>query len=75
VTPTFDTNNNIVGYHSNRRKPDPGQVAKVKPLYRALLAEENRVPNRKDGMQRGYEMLVATLKDARLEYDEFVFSL
>jgi hypothetical protein len=50
-------------------------VAKVKPLYRALLAEENRVPNRKDGMQRGYEMLVATLKDARLEYDEFVFSL
>jgi PAS domain S-box-containing protein len=75
VTPTFDANNTIVGYHSNRRKPDAAQVAKVKPLYRALLAEENRFQNRKDGMLRGYDMLVATLKDARLDYDEFVFSL
>jgi len=75
VTPTFDAQHNIIGYHSNRRKPDAGQVAKIKPLYSALLAEENRVTNRKDGMQRGYEMLVATLKDARLDYDEFVFSL
>jgi len=75
VTPTFDANNAIVGYHSNRRKPDAAQVAKVKPLYGALLAEENRFPNRKDGMLRGHDMLVATLKDARLDYDEFVFSL
>lgn len=75
VTPTFDAQQNIIGYHSNRRKPEAGQVAKVKPLYEALLTEENRLPNRKDGMQRGFEMLVATLKDARLDYDEFVFSI
>jgi PAS domain S-box-containing protein len=75
VTPTFDAQQNIVGYHSNRRKPDPDKVAKVKGLYQALLAEESRPHNRKDGMQRGHEMLVATLKSAGLEYDEFVFSI
>jgi PAS domain S-box-containing protein len=75
VTPTFDAQRNIIGYHSNRRKPNPEQVAKVKGLYEALLVEESRHSNRKDGMQRGYEMLVATLKGAGLDYDEFVFSI
>lgn len=75
VTPTFDSQQNIIGFHSNRRKPNPDQIAKVGGLYRALLAEENRHPNRKDGMSRGYEMLTATLKNAGLDYDEFVFSI
>ena len=75
VTPTFDAQRNIVGYHSNRRKPNPDQVAKVKGLYEALLAEENRHRNAKEGMQSGYDMLVATLKGAGLDYDEFVFSI
>ncbi len=75
VTPTFDSQQNIVGYHSNRRKPNPDQVAKIKDLYRALLTEEDRHPNRKDGMLRGYEMLMVTLKNAGLDYDEFVFSI
>jgi len=75
VTPTFDAQQNIVGYHSNRRKPFPAQVEKVKPLYAALLAEENRHDSRKDGMARGYEMLVGMLKEKGLDYDEFVFTI
>jgi PAS domain S-box-containing protein len=69
VTPTFDADRNIIGYHSNRRKPDRAQVEKVKPLYAALLAEEARYANGKDGMLRGYDMLVRTLKGQGLEYD------
>nr|WP_298682065.1 PAS domain-containing protein [uncultured Dongia sp.] len=75
VTPTFDANQNIVGYHSNRRKPDAAQIEKVKPLYAALLAEENRHDSRKDGMLRGYDMLVNLLRDKGLDYDEFIFSI
>lgn len=52
VTPTFDANRNIIGYHSNRRKPGRAQVEKVKPLYAALLAEEARYANSNDGMLR-----------------------
>jgi PAS domain S-box-containing protein len=75
VTPTFDARQNIIGYHSNRRKPNPDQVAKAKGLYQALLAEENRHRNSKEGMQAGFDMVVATLKNAGIGYDEFVFSL
>jgi PAS domain S-box-containing protein len=75
VTPTFDAQQNVVGYHSNRRKPAPAQIDKIKPLYAALLAEENRHDSRKDGMALGYEMLAGLLKKEGLDYDEFVFSV
>jgi PAS domain S-box-containing protein len=75
VTPTFDASHNIVGFHSNRRKPDPAQIDKIKPLYTRLLTEENRHDSRKDGMLRGYDMLTELLKEKGVAYDEFVFSL
>jgi PAS domain S-box-containing protein len=75
VTPTFDAKQNIIGYHSNRRKPDPAQIEKVKSLYAALLAEENRHDSRKDGMLRGYDMLLNLLREKGQDYDEFIFSI
>lgn len=75
VTPTLDANNNVIGFHSNRRKPDQAQIDKIKPIYAELLAEENRHDSRKDGMLRGYDKLTAMLKEKGQEYDEFVFSL
>ena len=75
VTPTLDAQQNIVGYHSNRRKPAPAQLDKVKTLYAALLAEEQRHDSRKDGMARGSEMLAGMLNEKGLDYDEFVFAV
>ncbi len=75
VTPTLDAEGNVTGFHSNRRKPSPDQVAKIKDLYRTLRTEEERHDSRKDGMLRGYEMLMATLKEKGLDYDEFIFSV
>jgi PAS domain S-box-containing protein len=75
VTPTLDANRNVIGFHSNRRKPDPAQIEKIKPLYTNLLAEENRHDSRKDGMLRGYDTLIDLLKEKGVAYDEFVFSL
>lgn len=75
VTPTLDPNQNIVGYHSNRRKPDRVQVDTIKPLYAELLAEERRHDSRKDGMLRGHDLLMAKLKDRGLAYDEFMFAI
>jgi PAS domain S-box-containing protein len=75
VTPSYDKDNNIVGFHSNRRTPDRDALAKIEPLYAALLEEENRHPNRKDGMLSAYDMLVKQLEELGMAYDEFVFSL
>lgn len=75
VTPTFDADRNIVGYHSNRRKPDTAQIEKIEPIYAELCAEERRHDNRKDGMLRAYDRLTALLAEKGVEYDEFVFSI
>jgi PAS domain S-box-containing protein len=74
VTPSFNAGGEVVGYHSNRRKPEAGQVAKIAPLYRALLEEETKT-ERKEGMRRSYEMFLSTLRSQQVAYDEFVFSL
>lgn len=75
VTPSFDAGGNVTGFHSNRRKPDAAQIEKVKPLYDALLAEENRFEDRKQGMESAFAKLTGMLRDKGIEYDQFVFSI
>ena len=75
VTPSYDSSDNVIGYHSNRRTPEPAAVAKVDELYAALLAEEERHDDRKKGMQSAYQMVVDLLQKNGVEYDEFVHTL
>ena len=76
VTPSHDSSGKMIGYHSNRRVPDRNIVDKaIIPLYRDLLAEEQRHANRKDGQQAGTEMVVKLLQDNNMQYDEFVAGL
>lgn len=75
VTPSFDAARNVIGFHSNRRKPDANQVSKIKGIYDTLLAEENRFEDRKEGMNRAFEVLTGMLRDKGIEYDEFIFSI
>ena len=75
VTPTMDDQGNIVGYHSNRRKPDRAPIERVKPIYALLLAEEARHANAKEGMHASFNMMVDYLKQQGVGYDEFVLSL
>lgn len=76
VTPSFDANGQIVGYHSNRRTADPRVLEEViKPLYKKLLDIENSHANRKDGMNEAFNTLLDILKEKGVGYDEFIFSL
>lgn len=76
VTPSRDAHRNIIGYHSNRRVPDQAIVEQtIAPLYAQLLAEEKSHANRKAGMQASYLSLVEVLRDAGMEYDEFIATL
>jgi PAS domain S-box-containing protein len=75
VTPTFDAHGHIVGYHSNRRKPDRAPIECIAPIYKALCAEEAKHANAKDGMRASFEAMVGLLKQKGLAYDEFVLSL
>ncbi len=76
VTPTFDSNGNIISYHSNRRVPDRKVLEEtIIPLYKMLQDEENRHSNKKEGMNSAYNMLIKLLEDKGICYDQFIFSL
>jgi len=75
VTPTFDRSNRIVGYHSNRRKPDRHQTQAAEALYRKLKQEEARHSDWKKGMASATEMMLQTVSSKHMEYDEFVLSI
>ncbi|MGB8273887.1 MAG: PAS domain-containing protein [Alphaproteobacteria bacterium] len=75
VTPGFDMSGNIVGYHSNRRKPDAAQVQKVQPLYGQLAEIERRHENPKEGMAAALAHFTGFLKTQGMDYDEFIFSV
>ncbi|MGB0719177.1 MAG: PAS domain-containing protein [Bdellovibrionales bacterium] len=76
VTPSYDANGQVSGYHSNRRVPDRDVVNNtIIPLYDALLAEEKRHKNRKDGMNSAFAMVLNILNEKGVSYDEFIFSL
>ena len=51
VTPTFDEQGKVIGYHSNRRLPSREAVARIEPIYALLLAEERRHGNSEDAMR------------------------
>lgn len=76
VTPSRDSSGSIIGYHSNRRVPSRNILTdKIIPLYKALLEEENKHANRKDGMRSSFDMVVNILQESKVEYDEFVARL
>jgi PAS domain S-box-containing protein len=75
VTPSFDANGNLVGYHSNRRVPRRDAVSAVQSLYRDLLARESQHGSAKEGLAASEAMLTQTLQQKGIDYDRFIHSL
>jgi PAS domain S-box-containing protein len=75
VTPSFDEKNNIVGYHSNRRKPSEKALKIIRSLYNELLHEENKHPTERAATEAGFDALQTILKKKGVSYEAFVLSL
>jgi PAS domain S-box-containing protein len=75
VTPTYDANGTLIGFHSMRRAPARRAVDAVTPLYAALLTEEQRHYDRAQGLEASFAMLVNILATAGVSYDEWAWSL
>lgn len=64
------------GYHSNRRVPDRAVLeTQIIPLYKRLLAEEQRHSNRKEGLKASVGILTSMLEEKKMAYDEFIATL
>jgi len=76
VTPSYDANGRIIGYHSNRRVPRREPLDSVIiPTYRALCQVEKQNPNPRDGMAASLDVIVNMLKEKGTTYDEWILSL
>ncbi len=70
VTPSFNGQGEIVGYHSIRVKPTETAKQTISALYQELLEIEKR-----EGVQKSQEKLESILAQKGVSYEEFVLSL
>ncbi len=75
VTPSFDTGGRLVGYHSNRRKPEPAAVAAASELYQRLRAEERRHSSSPAALDASWTMMRSMLAERGQTYEEYVWEL
>lgn len=76
ITPSLNDMNEIVGFHSNRRVPNPQIVQQtIVPLYKQLLAIENGDPARKTGLKNAEQKLKEIIAQKGTTYDEFILSI
>lgn len=75
ITPRFDAAGKVVGYHSSRRCPKREAIEKIAPIYAQLVGIERSHSDRHAGIEASLAALVKTLHDAKVSYEEFVFSL
>lgn len=74
VTPDLDAQGNVVGYFSVRRKASPAAIAVIADVYKAMLAEENRVGPR-DACAASLALLTGVLQQKGLSYEQLILSL
>jgi PAS domain S-box-containing protein len=76
VTPSFDENRKVIGFHSSRRVPDRNVVKNtIVPLYSEILREERQHQNGQKELAAGFDFVVNFLKSRNTTYDALVFSL
>lgn len=76
VTPSRDSMGNIVGYHSNRRTPNRRVLdTHIIPLYKDLLRIEKSTSSPRDAIAASSAKIESLLKENRMGFNEFMFSL
>ena len=75
VTPTFDAQKKITGYHSNRRSPERAAVQAAEDLYQQMIEVERRHQRPADAIEASCALLDQRLTDAGKTYEQWVWSL
>jgi PAS domain S-box-containing protein len=74
VTPSYDQQNNIIGYYSVRRKPSEAALNIVSPIYEEMLSAEKNAGSR-NAISAGSTVLSDKLQQAEINYEKFVLSI
>ncbi|CAO4843716.1 MAG: hypothetical protein CNLJKLNK_01216 [Holosporales bacterium] len=73
VTPTFDLDGKIIGYHSNRRNPSENAIQIISDVYQELNNIENQYQQKELAIQAGLEFVEKALNGR--SPNEFFLSL
>lgn len=73
VTPSFNAENQIIGYFSVRRYPKPEGIEAVQALYKEMCDIEASITSSKDAMDASIEVLNNAVQD-KGGYYEFICS-
>jgi len=74
VTPSYDNNQNVIGYYSVRRKPSQQAIAIVEPIYKEMLQTEKNSGTR-DAIKNSTALLMSKLEQQGVSYDQFALSI
>ncbi|QOL19559.1 Aerotaxis receptor [Candidatus Bodocaedibacter vickermanii] len=75
VTATFNDNNEIIGYHSNRRSPNKDSLEKIATIYANLLEIENSAQSSTEGLKKSYSTLMQVTSTKGEDYNEFILKI
>lgn len=75
VTPSYAADGSIIGYHSNRRRPSPRAVDRIRPLYQQLLAEERRHPSARAAVAASSVLLDELVAAQAGSYEDLIWSV
>jgi PAS domain S-box-containing protein len=75
ITPSFDAQRQIIGFHSNRRTPNRAALGQVTALYAQLIAEEAKFSDRRAAAEASKQLLERTLAARGVSYEQFAFEL
>jgi len=70
ISPTYDSNNNMIGYYSVRRKPRDGFKQIIEPIYRNLLNIEKT-----GGLESGYAAVEELLRKHNMTFNEVMLKI
>jgi len=74
VTPSYSSKNELLGYYSVSRKPEPEKLNYIQNLYLELLEIEQQ-PASKNAIDESRYKLDSVLNGREMGYDEFVLSI
>ncbi|MGY1808550.1 PAS domain-containing protein [Blastococcus sp. SYSU D00669] len=75
VTPSYGAGGRVVGYHSNRRLPSPGAIARLRPVYEQLLAEERRHPHGRAAVEASSRLLEEVIARSAASYEDLIWAI
>lgn len=75
ITPDLDQRGQIVGYYSVRRQAPTNAVRAIEPVYREMLAIEQKAGSVKQGIQQSVAYLNDLLQSKGISYERLVLDL